>query len=117
MFFLGERFEVRNSAADVEPVPGHAARGPRETDPLFRSVTQRVLLRQEQAELRRDIILLSKRRTPQTTSERSFRRLLGGDQVLRIRRAGYQQIQVKKYIEFFFVNHNFCIFKAYKKFK
>lgn len=96
--FPGEWSEVRNSAADVEPVPGHAARGPRETDPLFRSVTERVLLRQEQAELRRNPLLLPKRGPPPTTCERSLRRILRGDQVLRIRRTGYKQIQVKKFV-------------------
>lgn len=75
----GERYEVRDAIADVEPVPGHVAGRPVPTDAVFRPVAQRVLLRQEPADVRRHSVLLSERRPAEETDHGAVGRVLRGD--------------------------------------
>nr|CAI5819745.1 unnamed protein product [Callosobruchus analis] len=79
-----ERLAFRNAAAHSEPVPEHFAGRPEPPDPVLRPSTQRVLLRQEPALLRRHPLLLPERRSLEEARKRAVGRLLGGDQVLRV---------------------------------
>lgn len=59
----GEWSEVRDSTPHVEPVPRHPPRRPRTKDTILRPAEKRVLLRQEQTQFRRHLVLLPERRT------------------------------------------------------
>jgi len=73
---LGERYEVRNAAANVEPVPGHAAGRPVSTDAVLRPTAQRVLLRQEPADVRCHSLLLPERRPAEEANNGAVGRVL-----------------------------------------
>lgn len=72
----GERYEVRDSTADTEPVPGHAAGRPMSTDAVLRPAAQRVLLRQEPADVRRHPVLLPEWRPAKETNHGAVGRVL-----------------------------------------
>lgn len=86
----GERYEVRDAAADVKPVPGYAAGRPVSEDAVLRSAAQRVLLRQEPADVRRHTLLLPERRPAEAANHGAVGRVLRGDKVLRAWRTGHQ---------------------------
>jgi len=89
-YVSGERYEVRDAAADIEPVPGHAAGRPVSADAVLRPVAQRVLLRQEPANVRRHSLLLPERWSTEEADYGAVGRVLRRDQVLRTRRTGHQ---------------------------
>jgi len=91
----GERATVWNTAAYAEPISGHAARRSVTAAPILRSAAQRILFRSESTFLRCHTLLLSERRPPTPSGQRPARCLLRGDQVLRVGRDGYQQVQVR----------------------
>lgn len=78
----GERYEVRDAATDIEPVPGHAAGRPVSEDAVLRSPSQRVLLRQEPADVRRHTLLLPERWPTEEANYCAVGRVLRGDKVL-----------------------------------
>lgn len=82
IFFAGERYEVRDAVADVEPVPGHAAWRPVPADAVLRSAAQRVFLRQEPADVRRHTVLLPERRSTEEADHGAVGRVLRGNKVL-----------------------------------
>ncbi|KAL1117012.1 hypothetical protein AAG570_004340 [Ranatra chinensis] len=98
ILFSGKRSAVRDPTAYIEPVSGHAVGGPLASDPLLRPASQRVLFRPQPAELRRHPLLLPERRQTQEAGQRTPRRFLGGDQVLRTRGTCNQQIQVRYHL-------------------
>lgn len=73
---LGEWYEVRDAAADVEPVPGHAAGRPMSADAVLRPTAQRVLLRQEPADVRCHSLLLPERRPTEEANHGAVGRVL-----------------------------------------
>lgn len=75
----GKRHEVRDATTDVEPVSGHAAGRPVPADAVLRPAAQRVLLRQEPADVRRHTVLLPERRPSEEADHGAVGRVLRGD--------------------------------------